>query len=92
MPNSLRGLDHPKAYVSWSKHAHFHDRNTGWNDAISQSTDNAFRGQDWWKFVEKRDFIQSDLGTAAGKALDAANWGSATSDPVIVEDQICTAS
>ncbi|KFY40815.1 hypothetical protein V494_03313 [Pseudogymnoascus sp. VKM F-4513 (FW-928)] len=77
-PNGLQGLDHPKAYVSWSKHAHFHDRNTGWNDAISQSTDNAFRGQDWWKFVEKRDLIQSDIETAAGKALDAADWGSAT--------------
>ncbi|OBT60811.1 hypothetical protein VE03_09809 [Pseudogymnoascus sp. 23342-1-I1] len=91
-PNGLKGLDHPKAYVSWSKHAHFDTRNTGWNDAISQSTDNAFRGQDWWKFVEKRDFIQSDMETVAGKALDAANWGSATSDPVIVEEQVCAAS
>jgi len=51
-PNGLRGLDHPKAYVSWSKHAHFDDRNTGWNDPISQSTDNAFRSQDWWRFVD----------------------------------------
>jgi hypothetical protein len=90
-PNGLQGLDHPKAYVAWSKHAHFDDRNTGWNDAISQSTDNAFRGQDWWKFVERQDYIQSDDSTAAGQALVAADWGSATSEPVLVEEQICTA-
>jgi hypothetical protein len=52
-PNGLKGLDHPKAYVAWSKHPMFDDRNTGWNDPVSQSTDNAYRSQDWWRFVSK---------------------------------------
>jgi hypothetical protein len=61
IPNGIRGLDHPKAYVSWSKHSHFDDRNTRWTDPISQSTDKAFRSQDWWRFVSIGKFLFRSL-------------------------------
>lgn len=56
-PNGVRNNDHPKVYVSWSKHAHFDTRNTGWNDPASQSLDNAFRSDDWWYFVEPQYYV-----------------------------------
>ncbi|KAF4262822.1 hypothetical protein CNMCM8812_000305 [Aspergillus fumigatus] len=56
-PNGVQNNDHPKVYVAWSKHAHFDDRNTGWNDPISQSTDNAFRSDDWWYYVDKSYYM-----------------------------------
>jgi hypothetical protein len=56
-PNGVQNNDHPKVYVAWSKHAHFDDRNTGWNDPISQSTDNAFRSDDWWYYVDKSYYV-----------------------------------
>ena len=60
-PNGVQGNDHPKVYVSWSKHANFDTRNTGWNDPISQSTDNAFRSEDWWHFVDAQYYVRSTL-------------------------------
>lgn len=56
-PNGVRNNDHPKVYISWSKHAHFDTRNTGWVDPISQSTDNAFRSNDWWHYVDKKYYV-----------------------------------
>lgn len=56
-PNGVKNNDHPKVYVSWSKHANFDTRNTGWNDPISQSTDNAFRSEDWWHFVDAQYYV-----------------------------------
>lgn len=56
-PNGVKNNDHPKVYVSWSKHAHFDTRNTGWNDPASQSLDNAFRSDDWWYFVEPQYYV-----------------------------------
>jgi hypothetical protein len=56
-PNGVQNNDHPKVYVSWSKHAHFDTRNTGWNDPASQSLDNAFRSDDWWYFVEPQYYV-----------------------------------
>lgn len=58
-PNGVQNNDHPKVYVAWSKHAHFDTRNTGWNDPISQSTDNAFRSDDWWYYVDKSYYVSS---------------------------------
>jgi hypothetical protein len=58
-PNGVRNNDHPKVYISWSKHAHFDTRNTGWNDPISQSTDNAFRSNDWWHYVNKQHYVSA---------------------------------
>ncbi|PIG69109.1 hypothetical protein AARAC_009581 [Aspergillus arachidicola] len=57
-PNGVRNNDHPKVYISWSKHAHFDTRNTGWVDPISQSTDNAFRSNDWWHYVDKKYYAR----------------------------------
>ncbi|RAH85479.1 UPF0047 domain protein [Aspergillus japonicus CBS 114.51] len=57
-PEGVRGNDHPKVYVSWSKHAHFDTRDTIWVDPISQSTDNAFRSADWWYYVEQQYYLQ----------------------------------
>jgi hypothetical protein len=56
-PNGVRNNDHPKVYVSWSKHAHFDTRDTGWNDPLSQSDDNAFRSDDWWHFVDPGYYV-----------------------------------
>ncbi|KXG51453.1 Necrosis inducing protein [Penicillium griseofulvum] len=90
-PNGVRNNDHPKVYVAWSKHAHFDTRNTGWNDPASQSLDNAFRSNDWWHFVEPQHYIRADDGTEAGKVIGAADWGSASSDPVSVHSGMCQA-
>lgn len=90
-PNGVRNNDHPKVYVSWSKHAHFDTRNTGWNDPLSQSTDNAFRSNDWWHYVSKKNYVLSDNSTDAGKALGSVDWGSATSNPPYVQQNVCTA-
>jgi len=67
----------------------YHDRKTTFVDAIAQSTDNAYRSQDWWRFVSKANYIRADLTTAPGRALQAADWGSATSYPVTVQERIC---
>ncbi|KAJ6185326.1 hypothetical protein N7519_006627 [Penicillium mononematosum] len=91
-PNGVQNNDHPKVYVSWSKHAHFDTRNTAWNDPASQSLDNAFRSDDWWYFVEPQYYIRADDSTEAGKAIGAADWGSASSDPVSVHSGVCEAS
>ncbi|KAJ5507103.1 hypothetical protein N7527_009246 [Penicillium freii] len=91
-PNGVKNHDHPKVYVSWSKHAHFDTRNTGWNDPASQALDNAFRSDDWWYFVEPQYYIRSDDSTEAGKVIGAADWGSATSDPVSVQSGVCEVS
>lgn len=44
--------DHPKVYVGWAKHANFIDKNTGWNDPVSQLASTAFRSDDWWHLVK----------------------------------------
>lgn len=88
-PNGVQNQDHPKAYVGWSKHPHFDDRNTGWNDPISQSDGNAFRSDDWWYFPDPKYYIRSDNSTDAGKALGSVDWGSASSNPPSVQANIC---
>ncbi|OJK04873.1 hypothetical protein ASPACDRAFT_74438 [Aspergillus aculeatus ATCC 16872] len=91
-PDGVRGNDHPKVYVSWSKHAHFDTKDRIWVDPISQSTDNAFRSDDWWYYVEQQYYIRSDNSTEAGKALSGTDWGSATSNPPSVQASVCLAS
>jgi hypothetical protein len=56
-PNGVQDQDHPKVYVSWSKHANFDTRNTGWDDPVSQSDGNAFRSEDWWYFVAQEYYV-----------------------------------
>lgn len=89
-PNGLTNLDHAKIYVSWSKHAGFDTRNTGWNDPVSQSTGNAFRSQDWWHFPLQGNYIRTHPDDAAGKATGSADWGDATSNPLSVYNNLCT--
>ncbi|KAJ6155864.1 hypothetical protein N7470_006430 [Penicillium chermesinum] len=91
-PNGVRNQDHPKAYVGWSKHPHFDDRNTGYNDPASQSLDNAFRSDDWWYYVDPQYYILADNTTAAGQAVGSADWGSADSNPPKVQAGVCDAS
>ncbi|EFX03921.1 hypothetical protein CMQ_849 [Grosmannia clavigera kw1407] len=90
--NGRTNLDHAKVYVAWSKHAHYNTRNTGYNDALSQLTDNAFRSQDWWYFPTSSDYILADNSTSAGKILGSFDWGDATSDPLSVYEGLCSAS
>ncbi|PYH48507.1 uncharacterized protein BP01DRAFT_333980 [Aspergillus saccharolyticus JOP 1030-1] len=87
-PDGVRNNDHPKVYVSWSKHAHFDTKDRIWIDPISQSTDNAFRSDDWWYYVEQQYYIQADNSTEAGKALGSTDWGSATSNPPSVQASV----
>ncbi|KAK2594314.1 hypothetical protein QQS21_007959 [Conoideocrella luteorostrata] len=89
--NGRTYLDHAKVYVEWSKHAHRDTRNTGFNDPLSQLTDNAFRSQDWWYFPKREDYIRSDRSTDIGKLLGSFNWGDASSNPPSVHDGLCTA-
>lgn len=56
-PNGVKNNDHPKVYVSWSKHANFDTRNTAWVDPASQSLEDAFRSQDWWYFVDPQYYV-----------------------------------
>ncbi|RAL02984.1 YjbQ family protein, partial [Aspergillus ibericus CBS 121593] len=85
-PDGVRNNDHPKVYVSWSKHAHFDTRDTVWIDPLSQSLDNAYRSDDWWYYADPKDYIRSDNSTAAGKAFWTVDWGSATSNPPYVQE------
>ncbi|RFU75802.1 hypothetical protein TARUN_6444 [Trichoderma arundinaceum] len=89
--NGRQNLDHPKVYVAWSKHANYHDRNTGWNDPLSQLDNNAFRSQDWWYFPIASDYLRSDGSTALGQQLGSLNWGDATSNPLAVHNGLCSA-
>ncbi|KAJ6007382.1 hypothetical protein N7540_011358 [Penicillium herquei] len=91
-PDGIRNEDHPKVYIAWSKHPNFDTRETGFNDPISQSLDDAFRSDDWWHYVDPQYYILSDNSTEAGKALGATNWGSATSNPPLVQARVCHAS
>lgn len=67
-PNGIQNNDHPKVYVSWSKHAHFDTRNTGWNDPASQSLENAFRSQDWWHFVDPQNYVCPSTSRSVSRA------------------------
>jgi hypothetical protein len=89
--NGRQNLDHPKIYVAWSKHANYDNRNTGWNDVLSQLTNNAFRSQDWWYFPDASDYIQADRSTSIGKTIAGFNWGDASSNPAAVHDGLCQA-
>lgn len=89
--NGRQGLDHPKVYVAWSKHATYHDRNTGWNGPIAQLTNNAFRSQDWWYYHAAGDYIRADDSTDIGRSMAQMDWGSATSNPVWVHERLCDA-
>lgn len=66
-PNGIKNEDHLKVYVASYKHDHHQERNTGFNDVLSQLTDNAFRSQDWWYFPTQgkhrnlRLYLISDL-------------------------------
>ncbi|PYH70474.1 uncharacterized protein BO88DRAFT_337502 [Aspergillus vadensis CBS 113365] len=90
-PDGVKNNDHPKVYVSWSKHAHFDTVLTTWVDPLSQSLDNAFRSNDWWHFVDQKYYIRSDNSTAAGIAFNSTDWGSATSNPPYVQESVCSA-
>ncbi|KAL7945183.1 hypothetical protein V8C42DRAFT_324838 [Trichoderma barbatum] len=89
--NGRKNLDHPKVYVAWSKHANYHDRNTGWNDPLSQLDNNAFRSQDWWYFPVASDYLRADGSTELGQQLGNLNWGDASSNPLSVHNGLCSA-
>ncbi|PKK52139.1 hypothetical protein CI102_4402 [Trichoderma harzianum] len=88
--NGRQNLDHPKVYIAWSKHANYDDRNTGWNDPLSQLDDNAFRSQDWWYFPVATDYLRADGSTALGQQLGSLNWGDASSNPLSVHNSLCS--
>ncbi|KAK0631498.1 hypothetical protein B0T14DRAFT_532226 [Immersiella caudata] len=86
-----RGRDHAKVYVSWSKHAHYHDQLTGWHDPLSQLTGLAHRSDDWWYFPVKGDYVLADGSTSIGATLASFEWGSADSFPGKVHEGLCEA-
>lgn len=63
-PTGGKDKDHPMVYVAWSKHAHFDTTNTLWIGPIAQSTDNAFRSDDWWHYVEQTNYVSVLLDSA----------------------------
>ncbi|KAK0735216.1 hypothetical protein B0T26DRAFT_747031 [Lasiosphaeria miniovina] len=91
-PNGRTGREHAKVYVSWSKHATYHTRRTGWIDPLSQLTWNAYRGEDWWYFPEKGDYLQADASTPLGATIAGFDWGHADSFPARVHEKLCKLS
>ena len=91
-PDDVKGENHPKVYVSWSKHANYATTSTHWRDLLSQFTDNAFRSDDWWYFpATKSEYLQADGATALGRTLAGFRWGLAESHPAKVHDEMCGA-
>ncbi|KAF4995611.1 hypothetical protein FGRMN_5002 [Fusarium graminum] len=88
--NGQKNLDHPKVYVGWAKHAIFHDRNTGWNDPLSQLLDNEFRSQDWWHYHSQRSYIRADGSTKVGVQIGHLDWGEASSTPISTHERLCS--
>ncbi|KAF8463426.1 hypothetical protein BDZ91DRAFT_731575 [Kalaharituber pfeilii] len=82
--------DGAKIYVAWGKHAMFSTRNSGWNDPFSQGCERAFRSADWWYLPARDDLLYAGRSSNLGKRINAANWGSATSNPVVVEQRVCS--
>lgn len=84
--------DGAKIYVGWGKHAMFTTRNTNWNDRGSQGCAREFRSNDWRYLPGGKDTLlfaggQSELG----KKIATFSWGSATSNPTVVEQKACAA-
>ncbi|KAI5789698.1 hypothetical protein DFH27DRAFT_614318 [Peziza echinospora] len=81
--------DHPKIYVGWGKHAMFSQRNTAFNDRISQGCGREFRSDDWWYMPKRVDMVPAGNGTVEGDRMKSKNWGSANSGPWVVELKVC---
>ncbi|RPA72335.1 hypothetical protein BJ508DRAFT_419523 [Ascobolus immersus RN42] len=85
-----KNKDHAKIYIGWGKHAMFSDRNTGFNDKISQGCQREFRSRDWWYNPKKVDLVLSGRNTTVGDKIASVNWGKADSSPPVVEDRVCS--
>lgn len=84
--------DGAKIYVGWGKHAMFSTRNTGWNDPFSQGCSREFRSRDWRYLPTGRgDLVFAGATGDLGRKIQSVNWGSATSNPTIVEQGVCSA-
>lgn len=57
-PEGGKDKDHPMVYVAWSKHAQFDTTNKIWLGPIAQSTDNAYRSGDWWRYVDRKHYVR----------------------------------
>ncbi|RPB29314.1 hypothetical protein L211DRAFT_775715 [Terfezia boudieri ATCC MYA-4762] len=84
--------DGAKIYVGWGKHAMFSTRNTGWNDPFSQGCSREFRSRDWRYLPTGRgDLVFAGGNSDLGRKIQNVNWGSAASNPVVVEQGVCGA-
>ena len=84
--------DGAKIYVGWGKHAMFSTRNTGWNDPFSQGCSREFRSNDWRYLPTGRgDLVFAGTTSDLGRKIQSVNWGSATSNPTVVEQGVCDA-
>lgn len=86
-----RDKDHPKIYVGWAKHAMFSQKNTGFNDRLSQGCGREYRSDDWYYMPHKETLIPGGNGTPEGEKMKKVDWGSANSGPWAVEGGICGA-
>ena len=68
----------------------FADRQTGFNDKISQGCGREFRSRDWWYNPKKEDLVLSGRNSTMGELISSFDWGSADSPPPIVEDRVCS--
>jgi hypothetical protein len=81
------GLDHPRIFVGWAKHAMFNHQG-GLTDLLSQFTDNEYRHADFP--VWPTDLRQVTDDNAAAAQFDKYDWGSATSTPAVMSRQLCS--
>ena len=57
-PDGVQNNDHPKVYVSWSKHAQYDTMETNYLDPASQSLGDAYRSNDWWYYVDPKYYVR----------------------------------
>ncbi|KAI9652056.1 MAG: hypothetical protein M1831_007248 [Alyxoria varia] len=89
MPNDVKrtdgqGLEHPKVYVGFFKHAMFFDKKTSLT--VGGAPQDEYRSDDWYYMgkLGKGDFVPD-------QTLEAykGDYGAATSDPATIETSTC---
>jgi Necrosis inducing protein (NPP1) len=85
------GLEHPRVFVGWAKHAMFNNAGGG-SDLLSQYTDNEFRSATytaWPGPIGSASQLEVPEGGSLSQQFDKHDWGSATSTPAVLARQLC---
>ncbi|CAG8731041.1 17786_t:CDS:2, partial [Gigaspora rosea] len=81
------GLEFPKIYVGWAKHAMFNDKNTDHSDIASQYTDDEYRS-DNYQFWANNSLKEVTDDNFYGQNFKKYNWGEAT-PPTDTAQDLC---